>query len=43
MSDILIIPKRIVTADHQRRILRNYCVEIQDDRIKSIEKILPEK
>ena len=39
MAHILLIPKRIVTVDKQSRILKNYCVEIQDDKIKSIGKI----
>jgi len=43
MVHILIIPKRIVTLDKQRRILGNYCIEILDDRIKSIKKISTEK
>ncbi len=43
MANILIIPKRIVTLDSQSRILSNYCIEILDDRIKSIQKISTEK
>jgi cytosine/adenosine deaminase-related metal-dependent hydrolase len=39
MTSILIIPKRIVTADSQRRILKNHYVEIQDDKIRAIEKV----
>jgi len=39
MSHILIIPKRIVTVDQQRRILRNYCIEVSNDKISSIEKV----
>jgi cytosine/adenosine deaminase-related metal-dependent hydrolase len=38
MASILIIPKRIVTVDKQRRILKNHVVEIQNDKIKSIKK-----
>ncbi len=43
MSNILIIPKRIVAVDQQRRILKNYCIEIQDDKIKSIERFSEKK
>jgi 5-methylthioadenosine/S-adenosylhomocysteine deaminase len=43
MSHLLIIPKRIVTADKLSRVLRDYCIEIQDDKIKSIEKISTDK
>lgn len=43
MTHILIIPKRIVTLDKQRRILRNHCIEILDDKIKSIKKISAER
>jgi len=43
MVNTLIISKRIVTVDKQKRILKNYCVEIQDDRIVSIEKISNKK
>lgn len=43
MSNILIIPKRIVTLDRQSRILSNYCIEILDDKIKSIQKISTKK
>lgn len=38
MNKILIIPKSIVTVDKERRILRNYSVEIHDDKIHSIQK-----
>ena len=43
MSHILIIPKRIVTLDKGRRILNDHYVEILDDKIKSVNKISPEK
>jgi 5-methylthioadenosine/S-adenosylhomocysteine deaminase len=43
MSHILIIPKRIVTVDKQKRILKNYCVEIRDDKIFSVEKFSNKK
>ena len=43
MSHILIIPKRIVTVDKQKKILKNYCVEIRDDKIVSVEKFSNKK
>ena len=43
MSHILIIPKKIVTLDKQRRILSNHCIEILDDRIKSVGKFSAKK
>lgn len=43
MPHILIAPKRIVTLDSQRRILKNYFVEIRDDKIISIDKISNKK
>ncbi|NWF88632.1 MAG: amidohydrolase family protein [Ignavibacteriaceae bacterium] len=39
MSSILIIPKRIIAADKKGSILKNYSVEIKDDRIARIEKV----
>jgi cytosine/adenosine deaminase-related metal-dependent hydrolase len=43
MAHILIIPKRIVTVDQRRRILRNYCIEVSNDKISSIEKVSAER
>ncbi len=43
MSNILLIPKRIVTVDSERRILNKHYIEILDDKIKSINKISAEK
>jgi 5-methylthioadenosine/S-adenosylhomocysteine deaminase len=43
MAYILIIPKRIVTVDQRRRILRNYCIEVRNDKISAIEKVSAER
>lgn len=43
MKHILIIPKRIVTVDSKRRILKGHCVEIVNDKIFSIEKFSDKK
>ena len=43
MTNILIIPKSIVTADKERRILWNHCVEIKNDKIVSIKKVSNQK
>lgn len=43
IHNTLLIPKRIVTVDSQSRILHNHCVEIQNDKIKSIEKLSEKK
>jgi 5-methylthioadenosine/S-adenosylhomocysteine deaminase len=43
MAHILIIPKRIVTLDKQRRIFKNFYIEVKDDKITSIEKVSDEK
>ncbi len=39
MSKILIIPKRIVTADREHRVLKNSAVEVAGDMITGIKKI----
>lgn len=38
MSSIILIPKVIVTADVKRRILKDHCIQIKDDKIISIRK-----
>jgi cytosine/adenosine deaminase-related metal-dependent hydrolase len=43
MKHTLIIPKRIVTVDSKRRILKGHCVEIVDDKIFSIQKLFKMK
>ena len=43
MSTTLIIPKRIVAVDQQRRILKNHCIEVTNDQISSIEKVSAER
>jgi cytosine/adenosine deaminase-related metal-dependent hydrolase len=43
MSNILIIPGKIVTVDKQSRILDNHYVQIENDKIVSIEKFSGKK